>query len=441
MSHPRRDFLKRTAGIAGALTLASFLDPLYAEELKTQSKRVAAMSPEAAASDEDFWGWVRESYTVSPNIINLNNGGVSPSPIPVQNAHKKYLDLANEGPSYYMWEVIDKGRESVRMKLAELAGCSPEELAINRNSTEALNSIIFGLNMQPGDEVLISKYDYPSMENAWKQREKRDGIKLVWVDLTLPYDNDNDVIEAYKKAITPKTKIIHVTHVINWTGQIMPAKKLADLAHQHGCEIILDCAHSFAHLEYTFPELDCDYSGVSLHKWLCAPFGSGLLYVKKKNIQKLWPLLSNVNPESDDIRKFESIGTRNNGSEMAIGYAVDFHNIIGGKRKQARLQYLKNYWAEKISKIPKVSFHTSLNPRYSCALCTFRIEGWKGNEIKAILFDKYKIFTAGIDYEKLAGVRVSPNVYTNIDDLDRLVKGINEIAASDAPVAKKEGTK
>ncbi len=433
MSQHRRDFLKRSAGIAGALSLTSWVEPLFAAELESQSKRMTTVSPEAAASDEDFWSWVRESYTVSPNIINLNNGGVSPSPIPVQNAFKRYLDMCNEGPSYFMWRILDQGRESLRMKLAELAGCSPEELAVNRNSTEALNTVIFGLNMKAGDEIILSKYDYPSMENAWKQREQRDGVKLVWVDLTLPYDNDKDILTAYEKVITPKTKIIHATHVINWTGQIMPAKKLADLAHKHGCELILDCAHSFAHLDYTFPELDCDYAGVSLHKWLCAPIGSGLLYMKKEKIKNIWPLLSSAKPDSDDIRKFESLGTRSNASEMAIGFAVDFQNVIGNKRKQARLQYLKSYWAEKAVKIPKVKLTTSLNPQYSCALCHFSIEGWKGADIETKLFDKYKIHTTSNDWEKVNGVRVTPHVYTSTQELDRLVKAIGEIAAMDPP--------
>lgn len=436
MSQHRRDFLKRTAGIAGALTLTGFLDPLYAEELKSQSKRLASLSPEAAASDEDFWSWVRESYTVSPNIINLNNGGVSPSPIPVQNAVKKYLDFCNEGPSYYMWRILDQGRESLRMKLADLAGVSTEEIAINRNSTEGLNTVIFGLNLKEGDEVVLCKYDYPNMMNAWKQREKRDGIKLVWVDLNLPVENDKEVLEAYEKAITSKTKIIHVTHVLNWTGQIMPAKKLADLAHSKGCEIILDCAHSFAHIDYKFPELDCDYAAVSLHKWLSAPIGSGLLYIKKDKIKNVWALLSNSDPQSGDIRKFESLGTRSFATEMAIGYAVDFHNMIGGKRKEDRLRYLKNYWAEKAIKNPKVKMNTSLKDNYSCSLCNFTIEGWKSSDIETKLFDKYKIHVVPVDYEKVNGVRVTPSTYNSLAELDRLVKGINEIAAMDPPVAK-----
>jgi selenocysteine lyase/cysteine desulfurase len=320
------------------------------------------------------------------------------------------------------------------MKLADLAGCSPDEIAVNRNSTEALNTVIFGLNMKAGDEVILCKYDYPSMENAWKQREKRDGVKLVWVDLTLPYDNDRDILNAYEKAFTPNTKVLHITHVINWTGQIMPVKKLADMAHAKGAEVILDAAHSFAHLDFKFPETACDYSGVSLHKWLCAPIGSGMLYIKKDKIKSTWPLLSSANPESDDIRKFESLGTRSSASEMSISYAIDFHNIIGIRRKEARLRFLKNYWAEKAIKIPKVKMNTSLSPQYSGALCNFSIEGWKGTDIEAKLFEKYKIHTVGIDYEKINGVRVTPHVYTNLQELDRLVKGITEIADMEPPL-------
>lgn len=422
----RRTFLQKSFGVASLISM----NPFLGENMKSQLEKIALVSPQEGASDEDFWAWVREMYTTSPNIINLNNGGVSPQPVPVQDAHKKYLDFANEGPSYYMWRILDQGRESLRMKLAELAGCSTEEVAINRNSTEGLNTVIFGLNLKAGDEVVLTKYDYPNMMNAWKQREKRDGIKLNWIDLTLPVEDDSILVAAFEKAITPKTKVVHITHMINWTGQLLPARAITDMAHAKGCEVIVDCAHSFAQLDFAIPDLDCDYAAVSLHKWLCAPFGSGLLYIKKDNIKNIWALLSNDKPDGDDIRKFESIGTRSFASEMAIGYAVDFHNLIGAKRKEERLRYLKNYWAERVSNIPKVKLNTSLLPQYSCALGNFSIEGMDATDIDRKLFEKYKIHTVAIKVEKINGVRVAPHVYTSLHDLDRLVKGITEIAST-----------
>ncbi|MEW6470406.1 MAG: aminotransferase class V-fold PLP-dependent enzyme, partial [Bacteroidota bacterium] len=357
----RRSFLRKAALAAGSLSFLQLSDPLFAAELQRQVRRISGLTPDESASDEDFWSWVRESFTVNPNIINLNNGGVSPQPKVVQDAHIKYYQLCNDGPSYYMWRVLDMGREPLRAKLADLAGCSPEEIAINRNSTEGLNTVIFGLNLKAGDEVVLTKYDYPNMMNAWKQREKRDGIKLVWLDLDLPLENEKAIVAAFDKAITSKTRIVHITHMINWNGQLLPAKAIADAAHAKGCEVIIDGAHTFAHLDFKVPDLGADYFATSLHKWACAPFGSGMLYIKKDKIKNVWALLSNDNPAGEDIRKFESLGTRSFASEMAIGNAIDFHNAIGSKRKEARLRYLKNYWVEKVKTLPGIKFYAPLS--------------------------------------------------------------------------------
>jgi len=384
----------------------------------------------ANGSDEDFWNWVKESYTVSNTPINLNNGGVSPQPKVVQDMHKQYLDLCNEGPSYYMWRILDQGREPLRNKLAELAGCSPDEIAIDRNTTEAINTVIFGMNLKPGDEVVLTKQDYPNMINAWKQREKRDGIKLVWLDLQLPFEDNAAIVNQFASAFTSKTKVVHITHVINWTGQILPARDIARKAHEKGIEVLVDGAHSFAHFEYKIPDLECDYFGTSLHKWLCAPLGSGMLYIKKEKIKDIWPLLSNDKPDSDDIRKFESLGTRSFASEMAISTAIDFHYTIGAKRKEDRLRFLKNYWAEKAVKIPGVKLGTSLKPEFSCALAIFSIEGISVTDIENKLLSKYKIHTSPINWEigNIHGVRVTPSVYTSTRELDILVHAIEEIA-------------
>ncbi|MBI4947705.1 MAG: aminotransferase class V-fold PLP-dependent enzyme [Bacteroidetes bacterium] len=432
----RRSFIKQTVCFTGAIPFLQMTNSVFASEFQKRSEKNLMLPPDAATSDEDFWGWIKEQYTVSANIINLNNGGVSPQPKVVQDAHIKYYQLCNEGPAYYMWKVLDQGRESLRMKLADLAGCSPEEIAINRNSTEALNTVIFGFNLKAGDEIVRGRLDYPNMINAWKQREKRDGIVIKNVDLTLPEEDDAKIVKQYTDAFTDKTKVVHITHMINYNGHLLPAKMIADEAHKRGIEVLVDTAHSFAHVDFKFPDLNCDYSGVSLHKWLCAPFGSGLLYIKKEKIKNIWPLLSSSVAE-DDVRKFETLGTRSFPSEMAIGTAVDFHNIIGSKRKEERLRYLKNYWADKAAKNPKVKIHTSTNPKHSCALGLFSIEGWKSEDIEKNLFDKYKITTTPINWEYLHGVRVTPHVYTTTRELDRLVLAINEMAKN-PPVESKE---
>jgi selenocysteine lyase/cysteine desulfurase len=432
----RRNFIVASAGILPALELLSMIDKPFTTQLEKHLNRLENLSINSAAEDEDFWGWIRQSYTVSPNIINLNNGGVSPQPKIVQEAHIRNYELSNEAPSYYMWRILDQGREGLRNKLADLCGVTSEEIAINRNATEGLNTIIFGLNLKAGDEVVLSKMDYPNMMNAWKQREMRDKIKLNWIEIPQPLEDDETIVKLYENAITPKTKIVHITHLINWTGNIVPVKAIADMAHRKGCEVIVDGAHSFAHVDYKIEDTGADYFATSLHKWLCAPFGSGLMYIKKEKIKNIWALLSSTDPAGDDIKKFENLGTRSFASEMAIGTAVEFHNVIGAKRKEARLRYLKDYWLEKAAKFPKARVATSLKPQYSCALGNIGFEGWHPHQIENKLMEKYKIHCVSIVHEKVNGVRITPSVYNNIQDLTILLKGLTEVSKTEAPPMK-----
>lgn len=434
MPTSRRQFFRQSgAAVAGALTLPTFLPATYASQRPLAD--AALKSPTDWARDEDFWARVKADFTVSPNLLNLNNGGVSPQPKVVQDAHIRFYQYANEAPSYYMWRILDQGREALRSKLADLAGCSAEEIAINRNATEGLNTVIFGLNLKPGDEVVLTKQDYPNMLNAWKQREKRDGVKLVYLNLNLPSESDDYLVEQYVRAFTPRTKVVHITHLINWVGQLLPVRKIADEAHRRGIAVIVDGAHSFAHYDYKIPDLGCDYYATSLHKWLCAPFGSGMLYIRQNRIPDVWALLSNDKPDGPDIRKFETLGTRSFASEMAIGTAVDYHLMLGAARKFARLHFLKNYWAERVRDVPGVRLHTSLKPEYAGALALFSIDGLKPAEIESQLLGQYKIHTSPIVWENIQGIRVAPHVYTSPKDLDRLVTAITTIAGKQTGAA------
>ena len=416
--------------LLGAFSAGNLFNQALAADLETAEKKIKNFSPEAIAADEDYWSVIQQAYTVNPSIINFNNGGVSPAPKVVQDALDRYNKLANEAPSYYMWRIIDMGREPLREKLAELAGCNPEEIAINRNATEALNTVIFGLDLKKGDEVIGTKQDYPNMINAWRQRAAREGVVYNQISFDFPVENVEQIVKAFEAAITPQTKVIHITHVINWVGQIMPVKKIARMAHAKGIEVIVDGAHSFGLLDFKIPDLECDYFGTSLHKFLSAPIGSGMLWIKKDKIEKIWPLLCNDKPNSNDIRKFETLGTRSFPIEQAIGEAINFHNGIGGLRKQQRIHYLKNYWAEKARQMPKVTIHTSLKPAYGCAICGVSVKGLTPGELGSQLFDKYKIHTTGIVWENISCVRVTPHVYTSIKDVDKLVKALDEISTA-----------
>jgi selenocysteine lyase/cysteine desulfurase len=430
MSNNRRNFIKQAAVLTGAFSATSLFNQAHAEDFRIADSRVAQLTPEQVAQDEDFWGVIQRAYSVSTNIMILNNGGVSPSPIVVQEAVERYNLLSNEGPSYYMWRILDQGREPLREKLAMLAGTSPEEIAVDRNATEALNTIIYGLPLVKGDEVIGTKQDYPHMRQAYLQRQLRDGIIYKQLSFDFPIEDDAQIVKAYADAITPNTKLIHVTHIINWVGQIMPVRKICDMAHARGIEVIVDGAHSFGLLDFKIPDLHCDYFGTSLHKFLSAPIGSGMMWIKKENISKVLPLLCDDNPQGADIRKFENIGTRSFPIEQGIGEAVNFQLAIGTKRKEDRIRYLKDYWATRVQHIPRVKLHTSLKPEYSCAICGVSIDGMTPGELDSALFGKYKIHTTSIVIENIACVRITPHVYTTINDMDRLVKAITEIAGS-----------
>jgi selenocysteine lyase/cysteine desulfurase len=426
----RRSFFKKTASAAGAFSLVPLVSQAISEDISEALLSLNKLSPTAAATDEDLWARMAQAYTVSPNILNLNNGGVSPQPKVVQDAVDRYYHLSNEAPSYYMWQILDRGREPLRKKLADLTGVSHDELAINRNTTEALGTFTWGIDMKRGDEIVMTKQDYPNMIHAWKQRELREGVKITWINLTLPVENDESVLKAYVDATTSKTKIWHITHLLTWTGQILPAAKLCAEARKRGITTIVDGAHSFAHVDYKISDLKCDYFGTSLHKWLCAPFGTGLMYINKPFIEKTWPIFPTDKPLSPDIRKFEALGTRSFAPEQAIGQAIDFHNAIGGKRKQERLHYLKKYWCDAITKNPRVKLHISLKPEYSCGLGTFSIDGLDVGDIASKLMSEYGIHTVSIKWENVNAVRIGPNVYTTTKDLDRFIDAVGKIAAS-----------
>ncbi|MBL7759801.1 MAG: aminotransferase class V-fold PLP-dependent enzyme [Sediminibacterium sp.] len=428
----RRTFLKKVGALTGVFAGYGFFNELNAASFEEASRKIDHLSPLEAASNEDYWRVIQQGYTVNSNLINLNNGGVSPAPRVVQEAVERYNSLANQAPSYYMWRILDQGREPLRAKLALLAGCSAEEIAINRNATEALNTMIFGLNFEKGDEIIGTLQDYPNMIQAWKQRALRDGIVYKQISFDFPIEDDEAIVKAFEKAITPKTKMIHVTHIVNWVGQILPVQKICRMAHSKGIEVIVDGAHSFGLLDFNIPDLECDYFGTSLHKFLSAPIGSGMLWIKKEKIAKVWPLVCNDNPNSDNIRKFETLGTRSFPIEQGIGEAIAFHTAIGKKRKEERVRYLKNYWATRVKDIPGVKLHTSLKDAYSCAICGVSIDGMSPSQLDSALFSWHKIHTVGIVWENISCVRITPHVYTRLEDLDVLVKAIKDIAASRA---------
>lgn len=415
----RKQFLSNSAKTILGLPALSAIGPLMALSGCTPES-----NPQQMAENEAFWFAIRDLYTLDHKVINLNNGGVSPQPLLVQEGHWERYKRSNLAPSYFMWRKVDEEREPLRERLAALINVSSEEIAMNRNATEGLNTVIFGLPLEKGDEIVLSPYDYPNMLNAWRQRELRDGLKLNYVQLDLPMADEDAIVERYRVAITPNTKVVHITHVINWTGQIMPVKRITAMAKAQGCEVIVDAAHSFIHLPLDLHDIGCDYAATSLHKWLCAPFGTGMMFIRKENVPKIWPLLGNHEPQSNDIRKFETLGTRSFAAEMATNDALDFHETIGQERRTARFRHLRRHWIEQVKDLKGIRFYTPLEDQFAGGMATFGIEGREAEDVHAHLFNARGLHTSPVKWEQVNGVRVSPHLYTSERELDMLVEEI-----------------
>src|SRR5437867_9373191 len=379
---------------------------------------VAGRSPDDVAQDEDFWLDVQQAFTLDRTIINLNNGGVSPSPRVVQEAMRRYLDYSNTAPAYTMWQILEPEIESVRRRLASSFGCDPEEMAITRNASEALEICILGLDLKPGDEVLTTNQDYPRMLTTWRQRERRDGIVLKTISFPVPPPSMDELADRFRRAITPRTKVILVCHITNLTGQIFPVKEICRMGRERGIEVIVDGAHAFAHFPFTLADLDCDYYGTSLHKWLLAPHGTGLLYVRKARIEKLWPMMAAPPEMNANIRKYEEIGTHPAANHNAIAEALTFHEGIGIERKAARLRYLKERWARRLEQQKGVRILTSFDPAMSCGLANLAVEGADPVKLAAHLWERRRIIVTPIVHEEFRGLRVTPNVYTTLAEVD-----------------------
>ena len=421
----RRTFLKNLIG-TGTVALASFREDGL-DRILAAGRATAHHRPELLAGDEDFWFEIQQAFTLDRTLINLNNGGVSPSPRVVQEAMKRYLDLSNEAPVHTMWRLLEPQIESVRRRLATSFGCDPEEMAITRNASEALETCILGLDLKPGDEVLTTNQDYPRMLTSWRQREKRDGLILKMISFPTPPGNLEELAERFEKTITPKTKVILVCHITNLTGQIFPIRRICQMGRERGIEVIVDGAHAYAHFPFKQADLDCDYYGTSLHKWLLAPHGTGFLYVRKSKIAGLWPLMAAPDSMQKDIRKFEEIGTHPAANHNAIAEALAFHEGIGGERKAARLRYLKDRWARRLGDQKGIHIFTSFDPAQSCGLALVGLEGVDSTKLADHLWDRYRIIVVAIVHEEFQGIRVTPNVYTTIGEIDTFCDAMEKV--------------
>jgi selenocysteine lyase/cysteine desulfurase len=414
----KRRFLSTAGGASLGLMFGPSLLAQYATKPVT-----------AVAEDEAFWAAVRDQFRLTSDYINLENGYYCFQPQPVLDAFIDNVRSVNVEASHYMRtrQVDDKLR--IRGRLAAFAGCSPEELIITRNTTESLDTVISGFDWRPGDEAVLANQDYGSMIDMFKLQARRYGMLNRFVDIPMDPKSDDEIVKVYANALTQKTRLLMIPHMVNITGHILPVRSICDMAHAHGVPVMVDAAHTFAQLDYRLPDLHCDYYGASLHKWLATPLGAGILYVRRDRIEKLWPIYADESVPAGDIRKFNHTGTHPVHTDLTIERSLAFHEMIGSARKEARLRYLQRYWTGRVRGLRKIVMNTPTDAKRSCAIANVGVQGMTPGDLARILLEKYKVYTVAIDGAGVHGVRVTPQVYTSTADLDTFVHALKELAA------------
>jgi selenocysteine lyase/cysteine desulfurase len=428
----RRQFLHTGSAIG---TAAAVFRPDAVARAAAAADAVAGRSPGEVASDEDYWREIQSAFTLDRTFINLNNGYGCPTPRVVHEALKRYLDVSNQSPYTYMYQLLEPAIETVRRNLASEAGCDPEELAITRNSSEALQIAQMGIDLEAGDEVVTTEQDYPRMLTTWNQRARREGIKVVKVGFPVPPPGGlAELKNRIEQAITPRTKVVHVCHITNLTGQIFPVRDICRLARARGARSVIDGAHAFAHFPYKIRDLECDYYGVSLHKWLLAPVGTGFLYVHRDQIASTWPLQAAPAAKGNDIRKFEEIGTHPAANHNAIAEALQFHQAIGIERRAARMRYLRARWQSRVEKLPGVRVLTSNDPEQSCGLVNVTIENFDMPKVVDHLWRRHRIVVTAAGVEgQYRGLRITPNIYTTLEEIDTFATAMESLVRTGLP--------
>ncbi|MBA4850898.1 aminotransferase class V-fold PLP-dependent enzyme [Emticicia sp. BO119] len=418
----KRQFIK-------TLAATGLVVPAFGKGFDKALAKIQLQTPEDTARNEEFWAEVRRGYKIKPDYVNLENGYYCFTPQETLQNFIGHVQEINFQGSYYMRTRQFDDKAEIRKKLAALAGCSHEELIVTRNTTESLDTVIAGIDWKAGDEAVMAEQDYGAMLDMFKLQARRYGIINKIVSVPNHPVSDEEIVSVYEKAITPKTRLLMVCHMINITGHILPIRKICDMAHSRGVEVMVDGAHAFAHINYKISDLGCDYYGSSLHKWLSVPLGTGILYVKKDKIAKLWQMFGDMGYKDDDIRKLNHTGTNPVHTDLTIADAINFYETIGRDRKEARLRYLQEYWTKQVRNLPDIVLNTPAESHRACGIANVGISKIKPADLARTLLEKYKIWTVAIDSPTVKGCRITPNIYTTTTELDTFVKALKELAA------------
>ncbi len=417
----KRQFLK-------TLSLGTLAAPLYSSALIDLLESTPELEIKEIVGNEDFWMKIRRDYKLKPEYINLESGYYNIIPTPTLNAMIDHARKINYEGSYYMRTIQWENKARMAEKLADVAGCRSENLIITRNTTESLDMVIKGQDWKPGDQAVMAAQDYGAMRDMFRQVSDRFGIDIIEVSVPNHPESDEEIVELYADALGPNTKLLMVCHMINITGQILPVKKICDMAHDKGVKVMVDGAHCIGHFQFRIEDLNCDYYGSSLHKWLAVPLGTGLLYVRDEHIDTLWPLLAESRREPGDISRLNHTGTHPVYHDLSIENAIDYLNLLGAERKENRLRYLQTYWTSVVREHPKIILNTPSDPQRACGIANVGVEGVPPADLARQLLEDYGIFTVAIDSANVKGCRITPNVFTLTSELDKLVSALKEIA-------------
>ena len=415
----KRRFIKSL----GALSFSPLISASELSDFKPISKNLPVIN-----NEDELWKTVRSHYTLKDEYINLESGYYNIIPDPILDHFINHVKHVNIEGSYYMRKALNKNKDRVTSELANLVGSSPDQIAITRNATESLDLVISGFPWKKGDEAIYAKQDYGTMKEMFEQISDRYGVVNKIISVPNHPKNDEEIVSLYESQITSKTKLIMVCHMINITGQILPIKKICEMAHSYGVEVMVDGAHCVGHFDFSIDDFNCDYYGSSLHKWLATPLGAGLLYVNKNKTHRIWPLLANGNTDKSDIKRLNHIGTHPVHTDLAISNSIDYIKWIGMERKENRMRFLQRYWSDQLRNIKNVVVNTPIDMQRSCGIGNVGLTNMSPSKMENILFDKYSIFTVAIDYANVKGCRISPNIFTTTEELDIFVKAVKEMS-------------
>ncbi len=426
----RNQFLKNAAflGLGPIFPNLSNSNHRTYQEILFEIKKLDFSDPK----DEKTWAKAQDLFPKKPDFIQLEHGYFSHAFLNVLEIENKELEIIQKESSYYMRIKQEELLENSRLKLSQYLGFEKEELAITRNTTESLNIVFNGIDWKKNDEIIIGNQDYGSMVESINQLAQRYHIKVKIAQIPINPTNDEEIISAYTQLINKKSKLVLITHLINLSGQIIPIEKINDQIKKidHRIITVSDSAHSVSQIDFDFKNSKIDIFAGSLHKWTCCSIGLGFLKIKKELIPQIWPLFGDTNYPKDNIRKFEHFGTRPLQVYKALNTAIENNSVFGSiKNKELRLQYLQQYWRNKVD-LQKFSFNTPQDEKRYAAISNIasRLEQYKlPQNLSEFLWKEYRIFSVAINHEIIKGVRITPHLTTNIEELDQLVYALNQL--------------